>query len=171
MGSPFWNFSLAVYRSSEVQDECLLLQDRFGLDVNLLLLCAFLGAVHGVALSAGDIVSARQEIGQWHEQIVRPLRAARRTLKTIDVADAEAALQLRAQVKAAELEAERVEQTTLERWADARLKAWPRTKPADAALANLQALLSSYDIGRERLDAAQAMLHLIAAALDRKEKE
>lgn len=171
MGSPFWNFSLAVYRSTEVQNECLLLQDRFGLDVNLVLLCAFLGAVHGVALSAGDIASARQEIGRWHEDIVRPLRAARRALKTVEAADAEAALQLRTKVKAAELEAERIEQTTLERWADARLKAWPRGKPADDALANLQTLLSAYGIGRERLDAAQAMPHLIAAALDRKAKE
>ncbi len=171
MGPPFWNFSLAVYRSSEVQDECLLLQDRFGLDVNLVLLCAYLGAVHGVALSASDIASARQEIGRWHEDIVRPLRAARRALKTIDVADAEAAMQLRTQVKAAELEAERIEQMTLERWADPRLKTRPRGKPADAALANLQALLSACGVGRVRLDAAQAMRHLIAAALDRKEKE
>jgi len=46
-----------------------------------------------------------------------------------------------------------------------------RAKPADAALDNLQALLSAYGIGRERLDAAQAMPHLIAAALDRKAKE
>jgi uncharacterized protein (TIGR02444 family) len=170
MGSLFWNFSIAVYRSSEVQDECLRLQDEFRLDVNLILLCAFLGAVHGVALSAGDIASARQEIGQWHEDIVRPLRSARRALKTIDVADAEAAMELRTQVKAAELEAERIEQMTLQRWADARLKTWPRAKPADAALDNLQALLSAYGIGAERLDAAQAMPHLIAAALDRKAK-
>ena len=35
MGSPFWNFSLAVYRASAVQDECLDLQDQFGRDVNL----------------------------------------------------------------------------------------------------------------------------------------
>jgi uncharacterized protein (TIGR02444 family) len=171
MGSPFWNFSIAVYRSSEVQDECLRLQDEFGLDVNLVLLCAFLGAVHGAALSAGDLASARQEIGQWHEDIVRPLRAARRALKTIDVADAEAALQLRTQVKAVELEAERIEQTMLKRWADARLAAWPRSKPSEAIVANLQALLSTYGIGRERLDAAQAMPHLIAAVLDRKAKE
>src|SRR5271169_6183818 len=105
MSQAFWNFSLAVYHASEVQDQCLLLQDAFGLDVNLVLLCAFLGVVHGAALSAGDLASARQEIGQWHEDIVRPLRAARRALKTIVVADADAAMQLRTQVKVAELEA------------------------------------------------------------------
>ena len=56
MSQPFWNFSIAIYSASAVQDECLNLQDQFGLDVNLVLLCAFLGAVHGVALISDDIV-------------------------------------------------------------------------------------------------------------------
>ena len=169
MGSPFWNFSIAVYGASAVQDECLSLQDQFGLDVNLVLLCAFLGAVHGVTLTSDDIASARQEVGQWHEQIVRPLRAVRRHLKTINLQDADAAsaADLRRQVKAAELESERIEQILLERWADTRLAAWPRGKLRDAVVANLQALLAAYGIGPERLVAAQAMPHLIAAALDR----
>ena len=71
MSSPFWNFSLAVYGASAVQDECLHLQDQFGLDVNLVLLCAFLGAVHGAALTSDDIAAARQETGPWHEDIVK----------------------------------------------------------------------------------------------------
>jgi len=85
MSQPFWNFSLAVYGASAVQDECLSLQDQFGLDVNLVLFCAFVGAVHGVALTCGDVAAARQEVAQWHDDIVRPLRAARRNLKTIVV--------------------------------------------------------------------------------------
>ena len=147
------------------------LQDRFGLDINLILLCAFLGAIHGVALTADDIASARREVGQWQEQIVRPLRAARRNLKTAELTDAQdaaAAMQLRAQVKAAELESERIEQMMLERWAEARLATWPRGKASDAISANLQALLAAYGIGRERLDAAQ---NIIAAALDRTASE
>jgi len=174
MGSPFWNFSIAVYRASAVQDECLHLQDQFGLDVNLVLLCAFLGAAHGVTPTPDDIASIRQEVGQWHEQIVRTLRAARRHLKTIKLQDAEtttAAEKLRMQVKAAELESERIEQTMLECWANARLAAWPRGKSGDAVVANLQALLSAYGIGRERVDAARAMQYLIAAALDRTANE
>ena len=170
MGSPFWNFSLAVYGVSAVQDECLDLQDQFGLDVNLVLLCAILGAGHGVALTSDDISSARQEVRHWHEQIVCTLRAARRRLKTIELKDAEAAkaaAQLRSQVKAAELESERIEQAMLEQWAAARLAAWPRGNARDAVPANLQALLAAYGIGPERLIAAHAMKHLIAAALGR----
>ena len=170
MGSPFWNFSLAVYGVSAVQDECLDLQDQFGLDVNLVLLCAFLGVVHGVALTSEDIASARRKAGPWHEDIVKTLRVARRRLKTIELKDAEAAkaaAQLRSQVKAAELESERIEQAMLEQWAAARLAAWPRGNARDAVPANLQALLAAYGIGPERLMAAHAMQHLIAAALGR----
>jgi TIGR02444 family protein len=169
MGSPFWNFSIAVYGASAIQDECLNLQDQFGLDVNLILLCAFLGAVHGVTLTSDDIASVRQEVGQWHEQIVRPLRAARRHLKTINLQDADAAsaADLRRQVKTAELESERIEQILLERWADTRLATWPRGKLREAVVANLQTLLAAYGVGPERLVAAHAMQHLIAAGLDR----
>ena len=170
MGSPFWNFSLAVYGANAVEDECLKLQDQFGLDVNLLLLCAFLGAGHGVALTSGDIASAHQEVDQWNEDIVKPLRAARRHLKTIELRDADAvkaAAQLRAQVNVAELESERVEQMMLEQWANARLATWPHGKFSDAVVANLQTLLAASGISPERLVAAHAMQHLIAAALDR----
>lgn len=171
MGSPFWNFSLAVYGASAVQDECLNLQDQYGLDVNLVLLCAFLGAIHGVALTADDIVAARQEVQQWQEQIVRPLRAARRSLKTVELQNAQdttAAMQLRAQVKAAELESERIEHMMLERWAEARLATRPRGNAGDAVPANLQALFSTYGIGHERLAVVQ---HVIVAALDRAAKK
>lgn len=166
MSSPFWNFSLAVYGASAVQDECLKLQDEFSLDVNLILLCAFLGAVHGVALTADDVASACQEAQQWQEQVVRPLRTARRHLKTAGLTDPggiAAAKQLRAQVKAAELESEHIEQMMLERWAEARLAARPRGKASGAVSANLQTLFAACGIGRERLADAK---NIIAAAIN-----
>ncbi len=43
-GQDFWDFSLAIYRQPGVPEECLALQERLGADVNLLLLCAYLGA-------------------------------------------------------------------------------------------------------------------------------
>ena len=63
MASPFWDFSVAVYGASAVEGECLTLQDQFGIDVNLILLCAFVGAAHGVALTPDDIASARAPRG------------------------------------------------------------------------------------------------------------
>ena len=47
MDSPFWLFSRSIYGTPGVQRECLELQDSFGIDINLLLFCAFVGAVHG----------------------------------------------------------------------------------------------------------------------------
>lgn len=170
MGSPFWDFSLAVYGAGAVQHECLKLQDEFGLDVNLILLCAYLGAVHGVALTADDIAAARQEVQQWQEQIVRPLRAARRNFKTAALADTEdtAAAQLRAQVKAAELESERIEQMMLDRWAEARLANWPHGKASNAVSANLRALFAASGIDHERFADAK---NIIAAAVGRAAQE
>ncbi len=168
MSSPFWDFSLAVYGADGVQDECLTLQDQFGLDVNLVLLCAFVGAVSGIALTADDIASARQEVDAWHKDVVSTLRGARRTLKPIELSDTnavQAAAELRARVKAAELESERIEQAMLEQWAKTRLAAQPRGKPRDMVPANLQALLTNYGIGR--LADADCLKHLIAAALSR----
>jgi uncharacterized protein (TIGR02444 family) len=170
MASPFWNFSVAVYGARAVQDECLTLQDQFGLDVNLVLLCAFTGAVHRVALTPDDIASARALVEPWHKDIVSSLRAVRRRLKTIDMPDtdaAKAAAVLRTQGKAVELESERIEQMMLEQWAAARLAARPRGNPRKMILANLQALLAGYRVGPERITAAEASQHLIAAALAR----
>lgn len=170
MASPFWNFSVTVYGANAVQNECLTLQDQFGLDVNLILLCAFAGAVHGVTLTPDDIASARALVGPWQKDIVSSLRAVRRRLKTIDTPGADvikATSDLRTKVKAAELESECIEQMILEQWAGARFEAPPPGNPRETVPANLQTLLAGYGIGPERITAAQAMQHLIAAALAR----
>jgi uncharacterized protein (TIGR02444 family) len=166
MDSLFWDFSIAIYGKDGVQDECLTLQDQFGINVNLLLFCAFAGAVYGAALTADDIASARQEVSAWHNDIIGPLRAVRRRLKTIELRDpdaAKAATDLRSQVKTAELDSERIEQVMLEQWAAARLAARPRGNSRDIVSTNLQALLASYGVG----PATEAMTHLIAAVLAR----
>jgi uncharacterized protein (TIGR02444 family) len=168
MPSPFWDFSITVYGADAVAGECLALQNEFGLDVNLLLLCAFIGARQGIALTADDIAAARAEVEPWHKGIVSTLRDARRALKPIgslDTAAGKAAAELRTRVKASELESERIEQVMLEQWAASRLASRPRGEPNTAVPANLQTLLAAYGIGPERVTAANGLRHLIAAAL------
>ena len=104
LDTPLWAFSLAVYGGDGVADECLALQERLGLDVNILLFAAYIGAVEGVRLEVSDIAAANAEVAHWQADIVRPLRHARRALKPMSAEG------LRAQVKAAELEAEKIEQ-------------------------------------------------------------
>jgi uncharacterized protein (TIGR02444 family) len=135
-----WRFSLAVYRQPGVAAECLALQDDYGVDVNLLLFAAYAGAIHGVVLEPAEIAAAGTLVGAWHDEVVRPLRATRRALKPREAGEA-AVKALRAQVKAAELEAERLEQVMLSQWAASRLEAWPRRDPHNAVTQNVRALL------------------------------
>jgi uncharacterized protein (TIGR02444 family) len=54
------------------------LQERFKLDVNLLLFAAFAGAVNGVQLDAQDVGAAASAVSAWHAEIVRASRSVRR---------------------------------------------------------------------------------------------
>jgi uncharacterized protein (TIGR02444 family) len=104
----FWRFSLAVYGRPGVAQECLGLQDKLGLNINLLLFCAWLGC-RGIALAREDLEGASRSIASWHDHVVRPLRGVRRQMK-LHHEDVSA---LRAQVQRVEVEAEQVEQAML----------------------------------------------------------
>ena len=158
-----WTFSLAVYNDPAVQKECLDLQDEYGMNVNVLLFCAFVGAVYGAVLSDQAMKAASEAVGAWQKEVVIPLRRARRALKPFTTTSplASQAVRLRSGVKAIELEAEKLEQTLLERWCAAHIDAWPRVRPASAVVDNIRTLFSisagSPQPGLPR--------HLIAAAL------
>jgi uncharacterized protein (TIGR02444 family) len=159
-----WPFSLAVYHDHDVQKECLDLQDRHGIDVNMLLFCAFVGAVHGAIISEHDVRDALSLIGAWNSNVVRALRQVRRELKLfaadpspIQVATGES----RTSVKAAELAAEQIKQAMLETFAATRLADWQLAKPASAATANVRTLLTACGDPTP----SQLPIKLLAAAL------
>jgi uncharacterized protein (TIGR02444 family) len=168
--SRFWSFSLAVYVNPAVQQECLELQDDHEVDVNLLLFCAFVGAVHGVALSERATRDAADIVGIWQKDVVDALRVARRALKPF-AAEAgprgTAVADLRTRVKNAELEAERIEQAMLEHWAAAHIGTWPHAEPAEAVIHNIRTLLAiaarTEKVAEDRPPTWPR--HLIAAAL------
>jgi uncharacterized protein (TIGR02444 family) len=105
----FWRFSLAVYKPADIAAECLALQEAVGLDVNLLLFCAWLGT-RAIVLSRSDIEAASRVVALWHNGVVRPLRAVRRHIKT---QYGDAFEELRSRVKDNELQAEQAEQAML----------------------------------------------------------
>ncbi len=123
-GQAFWDFSLSVYAAPGVQEECLTLQERLELDVNLLLFAAFAGARLGIALSDRDLLQRVATTEEWHVAIVRRLRATRTAMKRWSEAStdqlAASAATLRLAVKKAELDAERIEHDLLARWVQAR---------------------------------------------------
>ena len=111
--NPFWDFSLKLYASPAVQAACLELQDNSGVDVNVLLYMLWNGA-NRRQLGREGAKAVLDAVEAWRTDVVVPLRTARRNLKQPPPAiDAAAAVTLRAIVKKAELEAERLQQAAL----------------------------------------------------------
>ena len=157
LDTPLWAFSLAVYGSDGVADECLDLQERLGLDVNILLFAAYIGAAEGVKLEVSDIAAANAEVAHWRGDIVRPLRHARRALKPTSAEG------LRAQVKAAELEAEKIEQAMLWQWSRTELTSRPRSGRDRALADNLRGVLEFYGLASDIAAAVPCLLDAAAA--------
>lgn len=140
--SPFWTFSLTVYGAPGVREQCLALQDGYGIDVNLLLFCTFAGAVHGALMSEPAVEQAAAIVAAWHRDVVKALRQARRALKSFasEAIASPAAVRLRESVKGIELESERIEQIMLQAWSGPLIASWPRAEPRDAIVHNIEML-------------------------------
>jgi uncharacterized protein (TIGR02444 family) len=110
--TPFWQFSGLVYGRPGVAEACVDLQDRHGLDVNLLLFCAWAGA-QGRRLDRGDLGLLRGASRPWHDAVVAPLRSARRWLKRQTAVPEDLGESFRDKVKSLELQAEMLEQLVL----------------------------------------------------------
>jgi uncharacterized protein (TIGR02444 family) len=168
MESPLWRFSLAVYRAAGVQEECLAVQERHGIDVNLLMLVAYAGAVEGAVLSASDVADALEATGVWHANVVKTLRQVRRTMKPSGAGEgplARVVETLRTKVKGAELEAEQIEQAMIWGWLRARAGQWRRREPRQALVANVFALFVRCGATGAQADPLQALPRFCAAAL------
>jgi len=138
--NPFWRFSARVYSRPGVSDACLQLQDDFDLDVNLLLFCLWCAAAGPGRLKPDDFEQLEQRVGGWQTETVKPLRAIRR--RSRDELGDELAEFFRAAMLRIELDAERVEQELLFRWASERRREAEIDVPAEAAR-NLVVYLSS----------------------------
>lgn len=104
----FWDWAVAAYAAPGVGEACLHLQDALGHNVPLLLWAAWTART-GRRPDADDIEAACDLARAWSNTAVEPLRAVRRALKiaTVDITDDDR-LSLREQVKAIEMQAERV---------------------------------------------------------------
>lgn len=115
---PFWDWSLEIYGRRRVEETLLDLQDRLGLDVNMLLFAGWTGATGRGRLSPEDWKRLIEGVAGWRGDVVEPLRAVRRHLK--GARDMPEAAMLRDKVKALELEAEHAAQLTIARLAGER---------------------------------------------------
>ena len=132
--SSLWSFSLRVYAARGVTDACLWLQDKRGLDVNLLLFCVWAGLSRG-ELEDETVAEARELAGDWSRRVVCRLRAVRRELASDDYP------KLRSEVQRVELAAEKVVQELLEALA---LRSPALDQPRATALRSARANLACY---------------------------
>jgi uncharacterized protein (TIGR02444 family) len=119
----FWDYSVVLYGQPGVEAACVELQQRHGIDVNLVLLCVWLGE-RGTALDGETLARLCHAAERWQIEVVRPLRALRRRLKA-RIGDREPnsvagewpglAISLRERAIALELDAEHLEQLQLGR--------------------------------------------------------
>ncbi len=147
--SAFWNFSLEVYHRAGVTEACLALQDRHGLDINLLLFCCWAGR-RGRVLSASDLAGLDAAAGDWQRSVVRPLREVRDRLRGRRAEFDDLTEALRFEIKQRELDAEHIEQLMLERT----LPLAPGAPSAAAAADSLEAYLTSIGAARTNADAS-----------------
>lgn len=158
-----WDFAVEIYGRQGVADACLDLQDRCGLDVDLLLFAVWSAVAGPGQLDVGAFRECIELTDAWREQLVKPLRALRRRsgggFDRIPAAKTKA---IGEQLQAAELAAERAELELLENWAAAREPSGPGSEPAAAAASNLVAYLAAADVDTSA--AAVAMRPLLAAA-------
>lgn len=145
--NPFWRFSLQVYARPGVGAACIALQDRLGLDVNLVLACCWSGpgAPIGAWLAA---------VSDWQRDVVAPLRTVRRRLARLGE-DA-----LKRQAQALELAAERGEQDRLA----ALMPSGPGTP--ESAIENIRAYGAAVEADWSAEDAA-AVARLLQGAFPR----
>lgn len=100
----FWQFSLSRYGEPGVKEACLRLQDQYGLNVNMLLLCDFLYA-RQLSVSSEEM-SELVRASVPTDETLAALRRHRKTLKLTDPEKYKLALE-------DELQVEKQQQTDL----------------------------------------------------------
>jgi uncharacterized protein (TIGR02444 family) len=132
----FWSFSLAFYDRPKVAGALLTLQDEAARNVNLVLFALWHGLSGRGRLDEPEMHEAARAVCSIEIEVIEPLRALRRRLKTAADRDIQ---KLRESIKAIEIEAEKAAQVRLA------ARAGPRSKvDATTCLADAEANLALY---------------------------
>ena len=126
-----WDFAVDFYQHAPIKTACLTLQDEATADVCVLLAVVWLGK-QGKQLTGAETALLVSTIEVWQQKMTLPLRQLRKQIKSFIEADysldAEPIYQ---QIKAAELQAERVTLEKLQALIDA--QRWLSDKIASVA--------------------------------------
>lgn len=130
-GDSAWAFAKAFYAQPGVSENLIRLQDEYAVDVPLVLILLE-AARRGAALETAAVQSLAVAAADWQHDVVAPLRAVRRALKS---SAQDPAGELYSQILEVELAAEECAIRQLA----AKLPVEGSLPPVDAARANLEA--------------------------------
>jgi uncharacterized protein (TIGR02444 family) len=117
LDAELWSFALSFYGREEASKACLVLQERIGVDVDIVLFGLFALLRKGVSLNAEEIAAIDALVRSWRSEIVRRLRQMRTRLKSgPNPAPSGSTEELRNRIKSIEIEAERIELDALAGW-------------------------------------------------------
>lgn len=138
----FRNFAVRTYCSEDTSEACLILQNEYGADVNLLLFCCWMGITRG-EVEVETFNEVMEFSHTWADRVVRPLRNVRSWMKTEGCPDPaiplESCMKLRERIKKAELEAEQLQEDAMQSLVDTISAVTLRTaEQARAAAHNLR---------------------------------
>jgi uncharacterized protein (TIGR02444 family) len=154
---PFWTWSLEFYRRPDVERVLLDLQDRLGLDVNILLYACWTGVNGHRPLTKEECERLLTDTQNWRAHVTGALREIRRFLKSdAGMAGAE---EMRRKVLGLELEAEHVTQMRIAGLMEGRADGGRSDlSSVDAALIGMEACLTAQGIVAAEGERAQLLI-------------
>ena len=109
-----WAFSLEFYQGEGVASTLIDWQDALGVNVNVALCVCWVARRERRTLTEAEITRLQNAVCAWNEAVTQPIRRIRRDVKArTELSSLMGAGAFREQVKAVELDAERIEQRVL----------------------------------------------------------
>lgn len=161
-----WEFSSTIYRKPGIEKALLTLQRRFGVDVNMLLLCCWAARYRHQKMTASGMAELMAKARIWQSEVVRPLRLLRNRLKvgfaSVPRLDTHA---LRGKVLALEIEAEQMEQDYLAGELLRHSAALDSSQLLQGALANITTYVKLMDVELDE-ESMEHLATLVSTSFD-----
>ncbi len=166
LDNDLWRFALSLYGREGVSSACLVLQEKLGVDVNILLFAIFARLERGVTLDTQELAAIDGLVRGWRTEIVQVLRQVRTRLKSAPFSSS-ATEDLRNRIKADELRAEQIELVMLAGWLD---RQPPRRADLLADAQSIPSLVARYfaagKAGAQHTPDLEDALRKLARAID-----
>jgi uncharacterized protein (TIGR02444 family) len=161
----FWDFATRLYARGNAKDACLDLQDKHGLDVNVVLFCCWVASSGRGAFHDGELENALGCVADWRNRVIGVLRTLRHDLKDgMPPAPKPLSDDLRRVVVESELHAEHIEVLMLHQSMErAGTGTFDRVQQLEDSVANLLRYFTLAEVGTGN-DELQLIVEVLAAA-------